>query len=140
MADTGDTIDSNGNVIDPSGKIIGNVYVYGDAQGPDPNFAIDTEFVRSVGKAISQTAYNEKWKTPTSVFNLEASMTGYFTQMPEVLQDALNHFSGNFHNGYSELLDQRIAIGDRLVGLAGDAEQKEIDNIKTFTGYNGFIE
>lgn len=134
MADKGDTIDANGNVKDSHGRVIGNVYVPGDAQGPDPNFAIDTEYVSSIGQAIASTANDEKWNTPTSVFNLQANMSSYFTQLPQVLQDPLNKFSGNFHNGYENLLDERIAIGHGLKNSASAAEQTELQNISRFPG------
>ena len=134
MGNTGDTIDSNGNVINAQGQVIGNVYTPGDALGPDPNFAIDTQYVNSIGQAIASTATDEKWNTPTSVFSLEANMTGYFTQLPQMLQDPLNQFSGNYHNGYENLLDERIAIGHGLIGSASAAEETEIQNASRFPG------
>ena len=134
MSNTGDTIDSNGNVITPQGQNIGNVYVPGDAMGPDPNFAIDTEYVHSIGQAIASTAYGEIWNTPTSAVDLQRNMTGYFTQMPQMLQDPLNRFSGNYRDGYESLLDERIAIGHALIGSASAAEENEIKTASSFPG------
>ncbi|HEU5378362.1 MAG TPA: hypothetical protein VFV38_23310 [Ktedonobacteraceae bacterium] len=134
MASTGDTIDSNGNVRNSHGQIIGNVYIPGDAVGPDVNFAVDTEYVHSIGQAIASTANDEKWNTPTSVFNLGANMSSYFGQLPQVLQEPLNRFSGNYHNGYENLLDERIAIGHGLIGTASAAEETELRNANRFPG------
>lgn len=132
MANTGDTIDSKGDVRNSHGQYVGNVYDRDALGAGGPNLTVDTEYVHSIGQAIASTANDEIWNTPTSVFNLGANMSSYFGQLPQVLQEPLNRFSGNYHNGYENLLDERIAIGHGLIGTASAAEETELQNASRF--------
>jgi hypothetical protein len=98
------------------------------------NLQIDTMSVRDLGNAIVNSAQDEQNSTdPAALDNFQRDLSNIIPTMPQILDSALTQFNTNFYKSYTDVLDQRLAIGHILLSTATAAEKQEVATVNTFT-------
>lgn len=97
-------------------------------------FQIDTISVGELGNAIVNNAKNERNSTdPEALDNFQRELGSIIPAMPQILESVLTQFNTNFHKGYADVLDQRLAIGHILLSTATATEKQEVETVNVFT-------